>query len=88
MESAGKKRLASGWLDMLANKRLLQRTALTLVLILVHFCGFSEEERRQLSDNSQERVLPEHQIKPLPNDTFKPSEKVSEDFPVPFPVDI
>ena len=31
---------------------------------------------------------PEYKIKKLPNDTFKPSEKISEDFPVPFPVDI
>ncbi len=31
---------------------------------------------------------PEYKIKSLPNDTFKPSEKISEDFPVPFPVDI
>lgn len=30
----------------------------------------------------------EYKIKKLPNDTFKPSEKISEDFPVPFPVDI
>ena len=31
---------------------------------------------------------PEYTPKKLPNDTFKPSEKISEDFPVPFPVDI
>ena len=31
---------------------------------------------------------PEYKIKSLPNDSFKPSEKISEDFPVPFPVDI
>jgi hypothetical protein len=32
--------------------------------------------------------LPEHEVRPLPKDTFRPSEKVSEDFPVNFPVDI
>ena len=31
---------------------------------------------------------PEYATKKLPNETFKPSEKISEDFPVPFPVDI
>ncbi|MCB1749879.1 MAG: hypothetical protein KDK06_22095 [Gammaproteobacteria bacterium] len=31
---------------------------------------------------------PEHRFRPLPEDTFKPSEEISEDFPVPFPVDI
>ena len=43
---------------------------------------------------SSEPKVPEDSEKPeltrrsLPTDTFKPSEKVSEDFPVPFPVDI
>ena len=31
---------------------------------------------------------PEYRARPLPSDTFKPSEKVQEDFPVPFPEDI
>ncbi len=31
---------------------------------------------------------PEHSQRPLSTDTFKPSEEISEDFPVPFPVDI
>lgn len=31
---------------------------------------------------------PELTRRALPTDTFKPSEQVSEDFPVPFPVDI
>ena len=31
---------------------------------------------------------PEYRAKSLPSDTFKPSEKVQEDFPVPFPEDI
>jgi|GEM_PF-1814516 hypothetical protein len=29
-----------------------------------------------------------NKLRPLPRDTFNPSEEVSEDFPVPFPVDI
>lgn len=35
-----------------------------------------------------ESSKPEHTRRALPADTFKPSEEVSEDFPVPFPVDI
>lgn len=31
---------------------------------------------------------PEFTRRSLPSDTFKPSEEISEDFPVPFPVDI
>lgn len=31
---------------------------------------------------------PEYRARELPKDTFKPSEKVQEDFPVPFPEDI
>lgn len=31
---------------------------------------------------------PELKRRALPADTFKPSEAISEDFPVPFPVDI
>lgn len=31
---------------------------------------------------------PEYRVKALPTDTFKPSEEVSEDHPVPFPADI
>ncbi|TDJ69454.1 MAG: hypothetical protein E2O35_01305 [Proteobacteria bacterium] len=31
---------------------------------------------------------PEHTRRSLPADTFKPSEEISEDFSVPFPVDI
>ncbi len=35
-----------------------------------------------------EAEKPEHSVRPLSTDTFKPSEEISEDFPVPFPVDI
>ncbi len=39
-------------------------------------------------NKSPPEKLPEYHAKPLPDDTFKPSEQVSEDFPVAFPVDI
>jgi len=35
-----------------------------------------------------ETEKPEYSHRKLPADTFKPSEEISEDFPVPFPVDI
>lgn len=35
---------------------------------------------------NQER--PEYRARALPSDTFKPSEQVQEDFPIPFPEDI
>jgi hypothetical protein len=37
---------------------------------------------------ADDRTRPERQFRPLPADTFTPSEEISEDFPVPFPVDI
>ena len=40
----------------------------------------------QSAPRSQDR--PEYRFRPLPEDTFKPSEEIAEDFPVPFPVDI
>lgn len=40
----------------------------------------------QATPRSQEH--PEYRFRPLPEDTFKPSEEIAEDFPVPFPVDI
>jgi len=36
----------------------------------------------------QDTERPEYRARRLPSDTFKPSEKVQEDFPVPFPEDI
>ena len=37
---------------------------------------------------TDDRTRPERQLRPLPADTFTPSEEISADFPVPFPVDI
>jgi hypothetical protein len=35
-----------------------------------------------------ETAKPEYSRRSLPSDTFKPSEEISEDYSVPFPVDI
>ncbi len=49
-----------------------------------------EETDERLSSGHElgKETLPEHRVRPLPFDTFKPSEEISEDYPVPFPVDI
>lgn len=47
----------------------------------------SEEAPAPISQ-AAERDGAEYKFRPLPADTFKPSEKISEDYPVPFPVDI
>lgn len=50
----------------------------------------SVEENDRLSTGHElnKEVKPEHRVRPLPADTFKPTEEISEDFPVPFPTDI
>jgi hypothetical protein len=54
--------------------------------------GLSQEveadERLSTGHELGKETLPEHRVRPLPADTFKPSEEISEDYPVPFPVDI
>ncbi|HCU88405.1 MAG TPA: hypothetical protein DGR97_00585 [Gammaproteobacteria bacterium] len=62
-----------------------------LALIIICAPAFSqtnEEQERgnQTSDIQDEK--PEYTRRSLPADTFRPSEEISEDFPVPFPVDI
>jgi len=40
------------------------------------------------SNRNADSERPEFTRRTLPSDTFKPTEEISEDFPVPFPVDI
>ncbi len=44
------------------------------------------KDKDEVPDTKNEN--PEYRRRSLPADTFKPSEEVSEDFAVPFPVDI
>ncbi|MEC9247911.1 MAG: hypothetical protein VX986_02710 [Pseudomonadota bacterium] len=55
------------------------------VAILVIFTGvnFAEDSR-----NVSPETKPEDKKSAIPDDTFSPSESVSEDYPVPFPTDI
>lgn len=50
--------------------------------------GVDEADRLSTGHELNKEVKPEHRVRPLPTDTFKPTEEVSEDFPVPFPTDI
>ena len=59
--------------------------AIALIMTTVNTPGQQPEEQ---TDEIPESGNPEYRIKSLPTDSFKPSEKISEDFPVPFPVDI
>ena len=56
--------------------------------LLFPLYGLMANDDENLSKKNELKNLPEHEVKPLPKDTFRPSEKVSEDFPVNFPVDI
>ena len=55
-------------------------------------CGAQEVDQNDGQspepDVSQVPSGTEYRRRKLPNDVFKPSERISEDFPVPFPVDI
>lgn len=66
--------------------RLAWIAALTFVLASAPFA----QERDDGADDrgGESTARPEHRVRPLPADTFKPSEDISEDYPVPFPVDI
>lgn len=46
------------------------------------------EDKDSADDSANPPTRPEYSARPLPADTFNPSEEISEDFPVPFPVDI
>jgi hypothetical protein len=46
--------------------------------------GSEDESARPATETKK----PEYSRRKLPADTFKPSEEISEDFAVPFPVDI
>lgn len=62
---------------------------LILFVLSMHALGQTEKETEQATqvpDYKTENA--EYARRKLPADTFKPSEEISEDYPVPFPVDI
>lgn len=67
------------------NKDIL---AVALVLAAIGVTGIVAAEDSTATENEPPPNRPENTVRPLPADTFLPSEEISEDFPVPFPVDI
>lgn len=71
-----------------------KKHCLNLMLVISFLVGLNTVHAQDQADaqtrKTEEQVsrLPKYKARPLPTDTFKPSEKISEDFPVPFPVDI
>ncbi len=47
-----------------------------------------QDATRDGKSRNADAERPEFTRRSLPSDTFKPTEEISEDFPVPFPVDI
>jgi hypothetical protein len=81
--------LASDWHDMHSSKYILCVVLLSLMLSWSNpSTAIEEEERLSTGHELNQETKPEHRVRPLPADTFKPTEEISEDYPVPFPVDI
>ena len=67
----------------------MRRLWLITLLLLGLAGGYVHAQQQVRSAPEQENPeRPEYRTRSLPNDIFKPSEKVTEDFPVPFPEDI
>ncbi len=72
----------------------MQRTLGMFLFVLCSFCAAGAWAQQGQAaapppgSGEPEPERPEYRARSLPSDTFKPSEKVQEDFPVPFPEDI
>lgn len=66
--------------------RVLARLALLLSLLAAFATLAQQAPPPPATPENTER--PEYRARSLPTDTFKPSEQVVEDYPVPFPEDI
>jgi hypothetical protein len=76
-----------------ALESLVMRASTIFLLALVATSGLRLQAQTSLEPppptaSATEERKPEATRHSLPTDTFKPSEEVSEDYPVPFPVDI
>lgn len=67
--------------------RLLTRCAV-LLSVLAAFAVLAQQQQQPPPATPENTERPEYRARSLPTDTFKPSEKVVEDYPVPFPEDI
>ena len=70
------------------NKYLSGLSIGLLLLLSPPLWAQQQTEAPPPDDAKNQTSKPEFSRRALPADTFKPSEEVSEDFPVPFPVDI
>ena len=71
--------------------KMLHLTSVVCIIVLAVGGLVNAQEQQDIGEEPPPIPAggrPEYNPKKLPNDTFKPSEKISEDFPVPFPVDI
>ncbi|MEM7543332.1 MAG: hypothetical protein AAF384_17365 [Pseudomonadota bacterium] len=62
-----------------------------LAISLIADSQANEESSKTIGETNDSEIYaprPENRLRPLPSDTFRPSEEISEDFPVAFPVDI
>jgi hypothetical protein len=72
----------------------MRRTRMLCLLVLCGACApgawaqQGQAAAPPAGTGQAEPERPEYRARSLPSDTFKPSEKVQEDFPVPFPEDI
>jgi len=73
------------------------RNRLLIVCLLAGACSapgvlaqepVQQDATRDGKARNADAERPEFTRRSLPADTFKPTEEISEDFPVPFPVDI
>jgi hypothetical protein len=66
----------------------MNRRWLWACLLVASGLAFAADAPDQSQADGQDPDRPEYRVRSLPSDTFNPSEKVQEDFPVPFPEDI
>jgi hypothetical protein len=68
----------------------MKHAARRLFAVLLALAGAAAQAQQtpQSPPPAENQERPEYRARALPNDTFKPSEQVQEDFPVPFPEDI
>ena len=68
---------------MLDNKKIVKSVLYGMIILNVTFPLIADE-----NENNTNAPRPEDRKSSIPDDTFSPSESVSEDYPVPFPTDI
>lgn len=68
---------------MPGNKKIVKLVVSGMIILNFTFPLMADE-----NENKTEERRPEERKSSIPDDTFSPSESVSEDYPVPFPTDI